>query len=227
MGVVAQEFNLPIFDRVMDIIMQQAGFYGVPTRIAKPRAEKVLKQLGLWEKRKAVVRALSGGMKRRVMIAAAMIHEPKLLILDEPTAGVDIELRRGLYEYLEEQNKNGLTIILTTHYLEEAERLCNQIAIINHGEVVMDIPKRELSQRVCQQRYVLDVAGDLSQALPHGVSLRDEHRLEAVVSKGESLNDLVAALSSKHIVVESIAPTENRLEQVFLELTAQGGSTNV
>lgn len=221
MGIVAQEYNLPIFDTVKDVMYQQAGFYGLPKREAADRIKTLLKQLDLWEKRGNTIRSLSGGMKRRVMIAAAMVHKPKLLILDEPTAGVDLELRRGLYDYLEEENRKGLTIILTTHYLEEAERLCNRIAIIDHGEVILNIPKQELSKNLCKQQYRLELDEALSVGLDERFKVLNPSELEVTLKKGDSLNDVFAYLSEKQVFVSSATPVSNRLEQVFLDLTAR------
>ena len=163
LGLVPQEFNFNNFERVSQIVLNQAGYYGIPRRVARQRAERYLKQLGLWEKRDAVSRTLSGGMKRRLMIARALIHEPRLLILDEPTAGVDIELRRSMWRFLEQINREGTTIILTTHYLEEAEGLCRNIAIIDDGEIIENTETRKLLRRLSTHSFILDVKGPIRQ----------------------------------------------------------------
>lgn len=217
MGVVAQEVNIGIFEIVENVLLYQAGYFGVPLREAKRRAEALLKQLNLWEKRKQKVQALSGGMKRRLMIATAMMHYPTLLILDEPTAGVDLELRRGLYEYLREINRQGTTIILTTHYLEEAESLCNRIAIINHGELVLNIPKSELTSQLSKQIYRFELSSDVGLVMSHVKVSPNE--IEVEVDAQHTLNDVFDALTRQGIKVHSVTPTTNRLERLFIEQT--------
>lgn len=218
-GVVPQEFNFSQFERVYDIIITQAGYYGIPADKAKANAERYLKQLGLWEKRFDVARSLSGGMKRRLMIARALVHEPKLLILDEPTAGVDIELRRSMWQFLEDINAQGTTIILTTHYLEEAENLCRNIAIIDHGEIVENSSMKALLQQLDTETFVLDIDGDLS-VVPElngfRVELVDSHTLEINIKKTQSVNDLFAVLTEQNILVKSLRNKSNRLEELFV-----------
>ncbi len=220
-GVVPQEFNFSQFEKVQDIVVQQAGYYGLPKSLAVERATKYLKKLGLWEKRSTPARMLSGGMKRRLMIARALIHEPRLLILDEPTAGVDIELRRSMWKFLQEINAAGTTIILTTHYLEEAESLCRNIAIINHGHIVENTSIKALLKQLNRETFVLDVRESISEAPSvSGYLLRlvDEHSLEVDVEKGCSLNELFAQLSDHDIHVLSMRNKSNRLEELFLSL---------
>ncbi len=218
-GVVPQEFNFNQFERVADIVRTQAGFFGIEKVQSEERAEKYLKLLGLWDKRDEVSRNLSGGMKRRLMIARAMVHEPELLILDEPTAGVDIELRRSMWEFLVELNKQGTTIILTTHYLEEAEQLCRNIAIINHGEIVENTDMKSLLRKLDSETFVFDVADDLT-VLPivEGVVLRlvDSHTLEVDLRKGQTLNPVFQQLDLDGIDVKSMRNKTNRLEELFV-----------
>ncbi len=228
LGVVPQEFNFNQFEKVYDILITQAGYFGLPRSVAAERSEKYLKLLGLWEKRHTRSRMLSGGMKRRLMIARAMVHEPELLILDEPTAGVDIELRRSMWQFLRDINAGGTTIILTTHYLEEAESLCRNVGIIDHGVIVQNCSVRELLQQLNREVFVLDVDQPLS-AFPNipGYSGRvvvEDHscHLEVEVSKEQALNDLFDGLSRQGINVQSMRNKANRLEELFLSLT--GGS---
>ena len=220
-GVVPQEFNFNQFEKVYDILMTQAGYYGLPRGIAKERTEKYLKKLGLWDKRDNASRMLSGGMKRRLMIARALIHEPKLLILDEPTAGVDIELRRSMWSFLKEINAAGTTIILTTHYLEEAESLCRNIAIIDHGEIVKNCSVKDLLRELNTEVFILDVAESLS-APPimedYLCTLVDEGTLEVAVKRGQSLNKVFETLSQKGIKVTSMRNKTNRLEELFVSI---------
>ena len=220
-GVVPQEFNFNQFEKPIDILITQAGYYGIPVPIATERAEKYLKQLGLWEKHNVPSRSLSGGMKRRLMIARALIHEPQLLVLDEPTAGVDIELRRSMWEFLQEINKQGTTIILTTHYLEEAESLCRNIAIIDHGQIVKNTSIRELLKQLNKETFVLDIREALDscpQVEGYPLSLVDEHSLEVVIDKSQSVNKLFTALTDKGIHVLSMRNKTNRLEELFFDL---------
>lgn len=220
-GVVPQEFNFSIFEKVEDIVCQQAGYYGIGRRDALERCEKYLKQLGLWEKRDTAARELSGGMKRRLMIARGLIHEPKLLILDEPTAGVDVELRRGMWDFLEKLNRGGRTIILTTHYLEEAEKLCSRIAIISHGQIIENTSKRELLKKLDKETFVLDVRGELLDIEPLNEVIfnpLDETTLEVTTNRKQSLNQVFSHLDKQGIVVDSMRNKSNRLEEIFMEI---------
>lgn len=221
LGVVAQEVNFGGFERVLDIVVTQGGYYGIPAKEGLIKAESVMNRLGLWDKRFDQARTLSGGYKRRLMIAKALIHEPKLLILDEPTAGVDIELRREMWEFLKEINANGTTIILTTHYLEEAEQLCKNIAIIDHGEIVENTSMKDLLSRLDVQGFVLDLDKPISEAPEiEGFSLRldDPITLVAAVTKESNINDLFKLLSDKSIQVNSMRNESNRLEELFIEM---------
>ena len=221
LGVVAQEVNFGGFERVLDIVVTQGGYYGIPAKEGLIKAESVMNRLGLWDKRFDQARTLSGGYKRRLMIAKALIHEPKLLILDEPTAGVDIELRREMWEFLKEINANGTTIILTTHYLEEAEQLCKNIAIIDHGEIVENTSMKDLLSRLDVQGFVLDLDKPISEAPEiEGFSLRldDPTTLVAAVPKENNINDLFKLLSDKSIQVNSMRNESNRLEELFIEM---------
>ena len=220
-GVVPQEVNFSLFEKVGDIVMTQAGYYGLPRKLAAERCEKYLRKLGLWEKRNERSRTLSGGMKRRLMIARALVHEPRLLILDEPTAGVDIELRRSMWEFLTEINNNGTTIILTTHYLEEAEQLCRNIAIIDEGKIVENTSMRKLLNELDSQVYILES----TSRIPPGFDLNldnasleivDEQCFEVTVSGGLSVNDVFAVFSEAGIKIDSMRNKTNRLEQLFL-----------
>ncbi|MEX0964971.1 MAG: ABC transporter ATP-binding protein [Pseudohongiellaceae bacterium] len=220
-GVVPQEVNFSQFEKVRDIVMTQAGYYGLPRKLAAQRCEKYLRKLGLWEKRNERSRALSGGMKRRLMIARALVHEPRLLILDEPTAGVDIELRRSMWEFLTEINNSGTTIILTTHYLEEAEQLCRNIAIIDEGKIIENTSMRKLLKELDSQVYILEttspIAADYSLKMDRAsIQLVDEGSVEVTVSGGLSINDVFAELSAAGIKIDSMRNKTNRLEQLFL-----------
>ncbi len=223
LGIVPQEFNFNQFEKVMDILITQAGYYGMPSRLARTRCEHYLKALGLWDKRNESSRMLSGGMKRRLMIARALIHEPKLLILDEPTAGVDIELRRSLWDFLEEVNRNGTTIILTTHYLEEAEQLCRNIAIIDQGEIVENTSMKKLLGKLQRERFILDARGALNGQAPsvegYVIESRDENSFEVEVDKEQGLNKLFVGLASQGIDVVSMRNKANRLEELFVSMT--------
>lgn len=221
LGVVPQEINFSQFEKVADIVMTQAGYYGLPRKLAAQRTEKYLKQLGLWEKRDVRSRLLSGGMKRRMMIARALVHEPRLLILDEPTAGVDIELRRSMWDFLLEINEAGTTIVLTTHYLEEAEQLCRNIAIIDEGRIIEDTSMKKLLLELDTHAYILDAEADFDRDLRHdepGLSLRkvDSHNIEAVLSGGRDINSAIAVLDRLGIRIVSMRNKANRLEQLFL-----------
>jgi ABC-2 type transport system ATP-binding protein len=221
LGVVPQEFNFGMFEKVIDIVATQAGYYGLPRPRAYERAEKYLEQLGLWEKRNQPARNLSGGMKRRLMIARALVHEPGLLILDEPTAGVDIELRRSMWEFLTERNRAGTTIILTTHYLEEAESLCRSIAIIDKGELVENTDMKSLLAKLHRETFLLDLREPLAAApafTAYPVRLANPTTLEVDVEKTQSLNDVFAQLSALGIQVLSMRNKANRLEELFVSL---------
>ena len=221
LGVVAQEVNFGGFERVLDIVVTQGGYYGIPAKEGLAKAESVMKRLGLWDKRFDQARTLSGGYKRRLMIAKALIHEPKLLILDEPTAGVDIELRREMWDFLKEINANGTTIILTTHYLEEAEQLCKNIAIIDHGEIVEDTNMKDLLSRLDVQGFVLDLDKPISAAPQiegFPIRLDDPTTLVAAVSKDNNINDLFKLLSAQSIQVNSMRNESNRLEELYIEM---------
>ncbi|WP_430458403.1 ABC transporter ATP-binding protein [Rheinheimera sp.] len=224
LGLVPQEFNFNQFETVLQIVVNQAGYYGVPKSVALVRAEKYLGQLGLWEKRHARSRELSGGMKRRLMIARALMHEPKLLILDEPTAGVDIELRRSMWEFLKEINAQGVTIILTTHYLEEAEMLCRNIAIIDKGRIVENTSMKALLGKLNKETFVLDLkAGRAELILPGFVTRKlDEQSFEVDVEKNQGLNAVFSALAQQDITVLSMRNKANRLEELFVSLIGEG-----
>lgn len=219
-GLVPQEFNFNQFETVMQIVLNQAGYYGVPRHVAKQRAEKYLAQLDLWGKRNARARELSGGMKRRLMIARALMHEPRLLILDEPTAGVDIEIRRSMWKFLEEINKQGITIILTTHYLEEAEMLCRNIAIINKGIIVENTSMKSLLTKLNIETFILDINETGNAPALDGFDYRvvDSHTLEVDVAKKEGLNPVFTQLSEQGIQVMSMRNKSNRLEELFVRL---------
>lgn len=222
-GVVPQEFNFNSFEKVLDIVIQQAGYYGLNRKAGLERAEIYLKQLDLWEKRDTPARMLSGGMKRRLMIARALVHRPKLLILDEPTAGVDIEIRRSMWEFLKELNKQGTTIILTTHYLEEAETLCRNIAIIGKGEIIAQGKTKELLKGKNKTLFVADLSEAVAE-LPESMArfhskMVDEQTLEFYTEQGEALNEVFSELTKANIKVASIRPKTNRLEELFVELT--------
>ena len=220
-GLVPQEFNFNQFEKVEDILVTQAGYYGIPVKQAMPQVEFYLKRLGLWDKRHMQSRTLSGGMKRRLMIARALVHDPELLILDEPTAGVDIELRRSMWEFLTEINKRGKTIILTTHYLEEAESLCRRIAIIDHGNIVENTDMKSLLEKLHLETFVLDLAAPLQQAPALDgieVRLRDARTLEIEVPKTMALNDVFSQLATLNIQVMSMRNKANRLEELFMRL---------
>jgi len=228
-GIVPQEFNFNVFEKVIDIVANQGGYYGLPRELAEARAEKYLRKLGLWEKRHSPSRSLSGGMKRRLMIARALVHEPKLLILDEPTAGVDIELRRSMWQFLKEINQQGTTIILTTHYLEEAESLCRNVAIIDKGNIVENTSVKKLLQRLDKEVFIFDLQDELKQApvlKDYQTSLMDGHTLEVEVRKGHSLNDVFAALNAGNIRVTSMRNKSNRLEELFVSLVENSSTEN-
>lgn len=220
-GVVPQEFNFNQFEPVEEVVINQGGFYGMTRKAAKKRAHELLKQLGLFEKREGMARALSGGMKRRLMIARALVHSPRMLILDEPTAGVDIELRRGMWDFLTQINKQGTTIILTTHYLEEAEALCRNIAIINEGRIVEHNSMRNLLAKLSQETFVL-YAREPVESLPEmpvvGSRLIDDETIEVDLSRGQELTGVFDVLRGHGIVIERMKNKTNRLEELFLRL---------
>jgi ABC-2 type transport system ATP-binding protein len=220
-GVVPQEFNFSIFEKVQDIVTQQAGYYGIARREALNRSEKYLKKLGLWEKRNVVARELSGGMKRRLMIARGLVHEPKLLILDEPTAGVDVEMRRGMWDFLLEMNRLGKTIILTTHYLEEAEQLCSQIGIIARGKIVENTSKRELLRKLDKETFLFDTKNPLTEVRPleniH-FSVVDATTIAVTKNKSQSMNGIFEHLDRQGIIIDSMRNKANRLEELFMEM---------
>ena len=225
LGVVPQEFNFNVFEKVINILVAQAGYYGIPKAEALGRAEGYLKQLGLWEKRDQVARNLSGGMKRRLMIARALIHNPQVLILDEPTAGVDIELRRSMWTFLEKVNADGVTIILTTHYLEEAESLCKNIAIIDSGKIVENTSVKALLGRLQQETFVFDLGGPLNdkpQIEGYDIRWRDDSSFEVDVDKSQGLGDLFGQISKLGLNVSSMRNKANRLEELFVSLTGEG-----
>jgi len=227
-GLVPQEFNFNQFEPVLEILANQAGYYGISRRLSLERAGHYLNQLGLWDKRREQARNLSGGMKRRLMIARALVHEPRLLILDEPTAGVDIEIRHSMWNFLREINAAGTTIILTTHYLEEAEQLCRNIAIINQGRIVENTSMRQLLSRLDTHTLVLDLAHPLAVLPGLGAftaCMVDDHTLEVEVSRGASISGLFAELSLQNIIVSSLRNKTNRLEELFIKLVGKKGES--
>ncbi|WP_417438337.1 ABC transporter ATP-binding protein [Idiomarina sp.] len=223
-GLVPQEFNFNQFETVQQIVVNQAGYYGVPRSLAKERSEKYLKQLGLWDKRNEPARSLSGGMKRRLMIARALLHEPNLLILDEPTAGVDIELRRSMWDYLTKINQQGITIILTTHYLEEAEMLCRNIGIIDSGRIIENTSMKRLLAQLSRETFVLDLEPGHNGAEIENFNHRwtDEQTLEVEVDKNAGLNAVFEQLSAQKVKVLSMRNKANRLEELFVSMVEQG-----
>jgi ABC-2 type transport system ATP-binding protein len=227
LGLVPQEFNFNLFLPVVEVVLNQAGYYGVPRREARVRAERYLRQLDLWDRRDTEMRKLSGGLKRRLMIARALVHEPRLLILDEPTAGVDIEIRRAMWSFLREINRAGTTIILTTHYLEEAESLCRNVAIINKGQIAERADIGDLLRRLRTETFVLNLKGRVAD-LPElgGFVLQhvDDCTLEVEVSREHTINGLFEALSRNGIEVISLRNKQNRLERLFLDMVDQAGN---
>jgi ABC-2 type transport system ATP-binding protein len=225
-GMVPQEFNFNLWENPLNTLINQAGYYGIPRSEALPRAEEFLRKLGLWEKRAGPARELSGGLKRRLMIARALIHEPELLILDEPTAGVDIELRRSMWRFLTEINASGTTIILTTHYLEEAERLCERIAIIDEGRIIEVAEKKALLNKLHQETFLLDLSRPLTAPWQSSYDVRvvDDTTIEVEVSKDQGINGLFAELTHHGISVTSMRNKANRLEELFLRLVASDES---
>ena len=222
LGVVPQEINLNVFDVVENIVVNQAGFYGIPKKRARYRAQECLEQLRLWDRRHEVARNLSGGMKRRLMIARALVHSPRLLILDEPTAGVDIEIRRSMWQFLRDINASGTTIILTTHYLEEAESLCRHVAIIDGGRVISHRPMIEFLRTLGKQAYLVSTrepVADAPNIAGFGISLVNAHELEIEVPGDRDVNDMFAALNEHDIHVLSLRNKTNRLEELFFDIT--------
>lgn len=226
-GLVPQELNFNQFEKPIEIVVNQAGYYGIPRDLALERAEKYLKQLSLWDKAEKISRTLSGGMKRRLMIARAMVNEPRLLILDEPTAGVDIEIRRSMWGFIRDINERGTTVILTTHYLEEAENLCRNIAIIDHGKIIKNTDMKSLLATLDVETFVLDLRESISRSpRVEGMEIvvRDERTLEASLPKQKSLNNLFAELEHQGIHVLSMRNKANRLEELFMGLVESGHS---
>lgn len=227
-GIVPQEFNFSVFETPEEVVVHQAGYYGIPRKLALEKTHHYLDALGLMEKKSEASQLLSGGMKRRLMIARALVHEPKLLILDEPTAGVDIEIRRSMWEFLTKMNKQGTTIILTTHYLEEAESLCRNIAIIDNGKLVQNTSTTDLLSQLQQETYVLDLTErllslpeELINSSHHKWALRNDMSIEVTVPKDQGINSFFESLSRHDIRVHSMRNKSNRLEQLFIELTAK------
>jgi ABC-2 type transport system ATP-binding protein len=228
-GVVPQELNFNIFERVLDIIVNQAGYYGIPRSVALPRAEELLEQLGLYDKRNARSQTLSGGMKRRLMIARALVHHPRLLILDEPTAGVDVELRRGMWDFLRQLTAGGTSILLTTHYLEEAEQLCRHLAIINRGEIVASGTVRDIVGRLNTEIVVLELAGERAEeaaGLLGGFRPRvvDSTTVEIEIDNGKPIGPALLALDTAGVAVQMVRAKSGRLEEVFVRLTSGNGA---
>jgi ABC-2 type transport system ATP-binding protein len=220
-GLVPQEINLNLWDSVHNVVLHQAGYYGLPRRLALQRAEKYLQALRLWDRRKHQARSLSGGMKRRLMIARALVHEPKLLILDEPTAGVDIEIRRSMWDYLREINAAGTTIILTTHYLEEAESLCRHVAIIDEGAIIEDAPMKTVLRKLQREVFVLSLEQPIAAApalVGFETTLLADGELEVAKGPEHNLNDLFAQLAQHDVRVQSLRNKANRLEELFMRL---------
>lgn len=221
LGIVPQELNLSLFEKTRHILQYQAGYYGISRKIAAPRIERYLKAMNLWDMRDKPAIQLSGGMKRRLMIARSLVNEPKLLILDEPTAGVDVELRHLLWRFLTELNDNGTTIILTTHYLEEAERLCRNVAIIDHGEIIVNTEMKALINQLHAQTFILDSVGKLPERLelnPFTFKVIDQHTIEIEIPRDSNINDLFSLLSKNNIVVSGMRNKSGRLEELFINL---------
>jgi ABC-2 type transport system ATP-binding protein len=220
-GLVPQEINLNLWERVENIVVNQAGYYGLNRKLAKARAEKYLRTMRLWDRRNDIARSLSGGMKRRLMIARALVHEPKLLILDEPTAGVDIEIRRSMWDFLREINAAGTTIILTTHYLEEAESLCRDVAIIDDGQIIEDAPMSTVLRKLQREVFVLSLAETMTEVPRlenYEMLLREDNDLEVAIEPSHNLNDLFKQLNELNITVVSMRNKTNRLEELFMGL---------
>ena len=228
-GVVPQEFNINVFEKCWNILINQAGYYGVPRTVAKRRAEKYLKELHLWDRRDEIARTLSGGMKRRLMIARALVHQPRLLILDEPTAGVDIEIRRSMWDLMTEINELGMTIILTTHYLHEAESFCRNIAIIDEGRIIENDSMVNVVRKLKREVFVLALEESLREAptLPgYEVRLRNEHEIDVEVVQEQGLNALFEVISAQNLHVTSMRSRSNRLEELFMRLVDEKGQAS-
>lgn len=221
LGIVPQEINFSLYESSLDVVLNQAGYYGIKRKIALQRAEKYLSQLDLWDRRHDISRTLSGGFKRRLMIARALIHEPKILILDEPTAGVDVELRRSMWKFLRQLNKNGTTIVLTTHYLEEAESLCQKIAIIDNGEIIENSPMKQLLDKLHVETFILELENAIDY-LPtnkqYSFNLIDPKCVEVELKKGGNINTFFDYLSANNIIVRSMRSKSSRLEELFIRL---------
>ncbi len=229
LGIVPQEVNFGLFEKVKDICVTQGGYYGLPRKIAEERSEKYLKKLGLWDKKDQQARNLSGGMKRRLLIARSLIHEPRLLILDEPTAGVDIELRRSTWEFLQDINRSGTTIILTTHYLEEAESLCRNIAIIDKGEIVENTSMRALLKKLDTETFIFDSREDLlTKPQVNGFEIEqiDSNSFEVTLDKSQDVNEIFDLLDEQGIKIKSMRNKTNRLEQLFVSLLRKSNSSS-
>ena len=229
-GLVPQEFNFGVFEKVFNIVANQGGYYGLKRELAEQRAEKYLRRLDLWDKQDTASRTLSGGMKRRLMIARALVHEPDLLILDEPTAGVDIEIRRSMWEFQREINEQGTTIILTTHYLEEAENLCRNIAIIDHGQIMENTSMKKLLSQLNMETFILDTREEITSAPEiDGYSLQkiDTHTLAVDVAKEKGLNTLFTRLSDHGLTILSLRNKTNRLEELFMDMVNENKTSNV
>lgn len=229
LGIVPQEVNFGLFEKVVDICVTQGGYYGLPRKIAEERSEKYLKKLGLWDKKDQQARNLSGGMKRRLLIARSLIHEPRLLILDEPSAGVDIELRRSTWEFLQDINKSGTTIILTTHYLEEAESLCRNIAIIDKGEIVENTSMRALLKKLDTETFIFDSREDLlTTPTANGFEIAqiDPNSFEVTLDKSQDVNEVFTLLDEQGIKIKSMRNKTNRLEQLFVSLVRKSNTRN-
>ena len=223
-GLVPQEFNLNIFRECFSIVVNQAGYYGISKKIATKKAEDLFKKLGLWEKRHQIVRTLSGGMKRKLMIIRALIHEPKLLILDEPTAGVDVETRRQMWAFLQELNESGVTIILTTHYLEEAEQLCKNITIIDKGKVVKQTSVKELLSSMDTEIFILDIKNfnePIKSLVGFDIEKIDNTTIQVSIKKDQNFNNVITHLNDQNIEIMSMRNKANRLEELFINLTKQ------
>ncbi len=228
-GVVPQEMNFSLFEKISSILINQAGYYGIPKHIAETRMEKYLTEMGIWHMHNQPVFRLSGGMKRRLMIARALMNEPKLLILDEPTAGVDVELRHTLWRFLAKLNEQGTTIILTTHYLEEAEHLCKHVAIIDHGEIIEHANMKTLINRLQAHTVMLDLESPLSMPpLLDGFRHRmlDDTTIEVVITRGQSINELFTLLTQQNIIISSMRNKTNRLEELFVNLVGENNNTH-
>ena len=230
LGLVPQEFNFNMFDPVIEVVANQAGYYGIERKLAFERAEEYLKRLDLWDKRRVMARTISGGMKRRLMIARALVHRPRLLILDEPTAGVDIEIRRSMWQYLREINAAGTTIILTTHYLEEAESLCRNIAILDKGVLIKNTSTRELLNTLHMETFILDIESPITSLPATGtlkMKLVDESTIEAEICRGDSINELFSELSNAGVKILSMRNKTNRLEELFMNLVESSNDSGI